>query len=60
MAAGGLLLQKIGMRAGAYKANLVTGVKVNQQPVRFDMAFPKIFLITFQSMVFVLGRQGLT
>ena len=32
---------------------------VNQQPVRGEMALPVTFVITRQSMVFVLGREGL-
>ncbi len=44
--------------AGCHQNQFIFMYLINEQPIWFDMAFPKIFLITFQSMVFVLGRRA--
>jgi hypothetical protein len=52
--------KNVAVRAGAFEANLVILQRVNENPVRFDVAIPASGKLSSQWMIPVFRRQGLS
>ena len=48
------------MGAGLFKSNMCIGISVNHKPVRFNMAFVKVFPIARKPMLSVFRRENIS